>query len=109
MCEHSPLSFDDCKPHKALRTTIKVFLRTEEKKRETSRPKEAKESEPPTPVDAAAASKPDELKSPVAPEQSNEAAQDAPTATGGNIEAAPNQDASTVRVPFPWWSVGWFC
>ncbi len=40
VCEHSPLSADDCKPHKALRTTIKVFLRTEEKKRESSRPKD---------------------------------------------------------------------
>ncbi|KAL1868660.1 hypothetical protein VTK73DRAFT_3576 [Phialemonium thermophilum] len=53
VCEHSPLSADDCKPHKALRTTIKVFLRTEEKKREASRPKD---SAPPTPVEAASSS-----------------------------------------------------
>ncbi|KAL2188964.1 hypothetical protein L209DRAFT_680652 [Thermothelomyces heterothallicus CBS 203.75] len=46
VCEHSPLSADDCKPHKALRTTIKVFLRTEEKKRESNRPKGAA----PTPI-----------------------------------------------------------
>lgn len=51
VCEHSPLSAADCKPHKALRTTIKVFLRTEEKKRESSRPKEA--TTPITPVDSA--------------------------------------------------------
>ncbi|KAK4156054.1 ras family-domain-containing protein [Chaetomidium leptoderma] len=50
VCEHSPLSADDCKPHKALRTTIKVFLRTEEKKRESNRPKDAA-SAPITPVD----------------------------------------------------------
>ena len=48
MCEHSPLSIDDCKPYKPLRTTIRVFLRTEEKKRESSRPKDAA---PATPVD----------------------------------------------------------
>jgi hypothetical protein len=34
VCDHSPLSPDLCKPNKALRTTIRVFLRTEEKKRE---------------------------------------------------------------------------
>lgn len=49
VCEHSPLSADDCKPHKALRTTIKVFLRTEEKKRESSRPKDVVAT-PVTPV-----------------------------------------------------------
>lgn len=56
VCEHSPVSAEDCKPHKALRTTIKVFLRTEEKKREALRLKEIKEATPvpveaPTPVD----------------------------------------------------------
>lgn len=49
VCEHSPLSADDCKPHKSLRTTIKVFLRTEEKKRESNRPKD---TPPVTPIDA---------------------------------------------------------
>jgi hypothetical protein len=53
VCEHSPLSADDCKPHKALRTTIKVFLRTEEKKRESNRPKDAT---PITPVEPSPAS-----------------------------------------------------
>jgi hypothetical protein len=49
VCEHSPLSAEDCNPNKALRTTIKVFLRTAEKKREVTH---AKESAPPTPVEA---------------------------------------------------------
>ncbi|KAK4138267.1 hypothetical protein BT67DRAFT_370275 [Trichocladium antarcticum] len=54
VCEHSPLSGGDCKPHKALRTTIKVFLRTEEKKRESNRPKDATPVTPaePGPVSA---------------------------------------------------------
>ncbi|WKT48862.1 Zinc finger, RING/FYVE/PHD-type [Fusarium oxysporum f. sp. vasinfectum] len=52
VCEHSPLSAEDCNPNKSLRTTIRVFLRTAEKKREASRPKEDKDSEPATPVDA---------------------------------------------------------
>lgn len=49
VCEHTPVSAEDCKPNKSLRTTIKVFLRTEEKKREAARLKEAKASPPATP------------------------------------------------------------
>ena len=52
MCEHSPVTGDDCKPHKSLRTTIKVFLRTEEKKRATAQAKIAKATPPETPVEA---------------------------------------------------------
>lgn len=43
MCEHSPLSADDCKVHKSLRTTVRVFLRSEEKKKDNLKLKEAKE------------------------------------------------------------------
>ncbi|RDW59645.1 hypothetical protein BP6252_12732 [Coleophoma cylindrospora] len=49
VCEHTPVAAEDCKPHKSLRTTIKVFLRTEEKKREALRVKEAKNTPPDTP------------------------------------------------------------
>ncbi|KAH6604218.1 hypothetical protein Trco_007664, partial [Trichoderma cornu-damae] len=59
VCEHSPLSAADCNPNKSLRTTIRVFLRTAEKKREASRPKESNESAPPTPVDTRKPSLPD--------------------------------------------------
>lgn len=38
VCAHTPISSDLCKPNKALRTTLKAFLRTEEKKRERERP-----------------------------------------------------------------------
>jgi hypothetical protein len=50
VCEHTPVSAEDCKPNKSLRTTIKVFLRTEEKKREAARLKEAKATPPETPL-----------------------------------------------------------
>lgn len=50
MCEHSPLSASDCNPNKALRTTIRVFLKTEEKKRGIGQPKE-KDATPITPVE----------------------------------------------------------
>src|SRR5690554_3388965 len=32
VCDHSPLSQEDCKPNSNLRTTVAVFLRTAEKK-----------------------------------------------------------------------------
>lgn len=47
VCEHSPLSAEDCLAHKGLRTTIKVFLRTEEKKKAAAEARAAKE----TPID----------------------------------------------------------
>lgn len=37
VCDHSPLSSEDCKPNKALRLTVKAFLKNEEKKRDKSR------------------------------------------------------------------------
>lgn len=46
VCAHTPVSPDLCKPNKALRTTLKAFLRTEEKKRE----KERQSAAPVTPV-----------------------------------------------------------
>ncbi|ESZ92976.1 hypothetical protein SBOR_6642 [Sclerotinia borealis F-4128] len=51
VCEHTPVASEDCKPHKSLRTTIKVFLRTEEKKRMDALAKQSKETPPATPVD----------------------------------------------------------
>ncbi|KAF7888913.1 hypothetical protein EAF00_009213 [Botryotinia globosa] len=52
VCEHTPVASEDCKPHKSLRTTIKVFLRTEEKKRVDAAAKQSKETPPATPADA---------------------------------------------------------
>ncbi|KAI1378316.1 hypothetical protein F4677DRAFT_412851 [Hypoxylon crocopeplum] len=49
VCEHSPVSASDCTIYKSLRTTIRVFLKTEEKKREAARPK-ANGSTPTTPA-----------------------------------------------------------
>ena len=51
VCEHSPLSADGCTIHKSLRTTIRVFVRSEEKKRDNKQ-KDAKEGAPETPIDA---------------------------------------------------------
>ncbi|KAI0840581.1 hypothetical protein F5Y06DRAFT_243524 [Hypoxylon sp. FL0890] len=49
VCEHSPVSASDCVVYKSLRTTIRVFLKTEEKKREGARPK-TNASTPATPA-----------------------------------------------------------
>jgi len=50
VCEHNPVAGEDCKPNKSLRTTIKVFLRTAEKKLEALRLKDEKNTPPDTPV-----------------------------------------------------------
>ncbi|KFY92618.1 hypothetical protein V500_04115, partial [Pseudogymnoascus sp. VKM F-4518 (FW-2643)] len=55
VCEHKPVAAEDCKPHKSLRTTIKVFLRTEEKKRVALQAKAIKDTPPITPVEDAPA------------------------------------------------------
>ncbi|CAG7920208.1 unnamed protein product [Penicillium olsonii] len=54
VCTHTPVSPDLCKPNKALRTTLKAFLRTEEKKREKDRQSAAAPSNDP-PADASSA------------------------------------------------------
>lgn len=55
ICEHSPLSAEDCTVHRSLRTTIRVFIRTEEKKRESLKVKEAEPESQPEPEPASAA------------------------------------------------------
>lgn len=47
VCDHSPLSPDDCKANTALRTTVAVFLRTAEKKHNLLQQKEQKEKAKP--------------------------------------------------------------
>ncbi|KAL1301553.1 hypothetical protein AAFC00_005791 [Neodothiora populina] len=56
VCSHSPLEADMCKPHKALRMTIKVHLKTEEKKRaaaEAATPPVPRPTDTPAPPAAA--------------------------------------------------------
>ncbi|KAI9778052.1 MAG: hypothetical protein M1816_004280 [Peltula sp. TS41687] len=47
VCEHTPISAEDCKPNKSLRTTIRVYLRTAEKKREIAKGNAQNEKPPP--------------------------------------------------------------
>ncbi|KAI5840013.1 hypothetical protein DFP73DRAFT_194872 [Morchella snyderi] len=47
VCDHTPLSPDDCKANIALRTTVAVFLRTQEKKHNLMLQKEQKEKTKP--------------------------------------------------------------
>ncbi|CAK7203437.1 hypothetical protein SEUCBS139899_006171 [Sporothrix eucalyptigena] len=66
VCEHTPLSAADCNPNKVMRSTIRVFIKTELKKRETSRAKQTKEATPVapvTPVEAAATAPGDQATS----------------------------------------------
>lgn len=90
VCAHTPLSSDLCKPNKALRTTLKAFLRTEEKKRE----KERQSAAPAvvngaTPLDGTPA-QPDAPAPPNAPEENvPEAQQEALPVTDGLPDQPP--------------------
>lgn len=53
VCLHEPVKADDCRPNKALRTTIKVFLRKKGIEREAARKKELLEKVAATPGTAA--------------------------------------------------------
>lgn len=85
VCSHSPLSPDDCKPHKALRTTIKVFLRTAATKR-------AKDTPPVTPVEATPAA-------PSLPAPSVPAPDSAEPAAAADATPAEEVPKSTVETP----------
>ena len=50
VCLHEPMVPDDCRPNKALRTTIKVFLKKKVMERETARKKEAVDKVSATPA-----------------------------------------------------------
>jgi hypothetical protein len=92
VCEHTPVAAADCKPNKSLRTTIKVFLRTEEKKREALRLKDGKNTPPDTPT----------LPEPTPVEQTQvveEVATEQPTSTEYKPGAAPS--ARKVDEVFP--------
>ena len=83
VCTHTPVSPDLCKPNKALRTTLKAFLRTEEKKREKDRQSAA----PPTPPN-------------VTPADTNIPAQDAaPDQNGAELVTAV--ETTTPASPHP--------
>ncbi len=100
VCEHTPVAAEDCKPNKSLRTTVKVFLRTAEKKREASRLKEEKSTPPATPVVAepAPAEVPAQVEKPVAEpvkEASAPEANGTATASADQPEEAPPNPANT--------------
>lgn len=80
VCAHTPVSPDLCKPNKALRTTLKAFLRTEEKKRE----KERQSAATPTPVADT-------------PAQSEHIPTEVPTDQNGTEEVAPQ--AQVAQIP----------
>lgn len=88
VCSHSPLSPDDCKPHKALRTTIKVFLRTAATKR-------AKDTPPVTPVEATPAAP--SLPAPSLPALFLPALDSAEPAAAGDAAPAEEAPKSTVE------------
>lgn len=63
ICLHEPVNAEDCRPNKAMRTTIKVFLKKKVMERETARKKEALSNMAATPA-TPATPLPDETSAP---------------------------------------------
>jgi hypothetical protein len=99
VCEHTPVAAEDCKPNKSLRTTIKVFLRTEEKKREALRLKETKNSAPATPLEVTAtpveASTPAEATEPNVAGAAETKSEPSSAPTGDQVEEPPANVGAT--------------
>lgn len=103
------MAAEDCKPNKSLRTTIKVFLRTEEKKREALRLKDLKNTPPDTPATPAtpvdtlgASTLPLEPASTLAPEAKDEVHQPTsvePSAAGDQGEQVPATEPVVSELP----------
>lgn len=96
VCEHTPVSGADCTVYKSLRTTIRVFLKTEEKKREATRPK-VNGSTPTTPVLVTPTPTPIQTQGPAGP-PATEASVPEPANTGRSQDsedaAAPVAESS---------------
>jgi hypothetical protein len=92
------LSAEDCNPNKSLRTTIRVFLRTAEKKREASRPKEDKVSEPATPVEAPKQNLPTTEKSAIETPIEQISGGDAPSSVQAYSAERVDEGAPALRV-----------
>ncbi|OTB20520.1 hypothetical protein K445DRAFT_87231 [Daldinia sp. EC12] len=90
VCEHSPVSASDCTIYKSLRTTIRVFLKTEEKKREAARPK-TNGSTPTTPAQDTPT--PTQTRTPIEQLPTN-------NVTDGQVGAEP-KSADSVPAPGP--------
>lgn len=94
VCAHTPISPDLCKPNKALRTTLKAFLRTEEKKRE----KERSSATPATPAaDLPVDTTPSQAEAQTAPPPVDQAdAADQPVKSASDAETRLEEQAAEV-------------
>ncbi|KAI9837715.1 MAG: hypothetical protein M1819_006648 [Sarea resinae] len=91
VCEHSPISAEDCKPHKAMRTTIKVYLRTKEKQRESVKHGERSQgSAKPLPAPASSSNDPSTTTTAVEPV----AAKEVPIQSQTPIDDAKPKDSA---------------
>ena len=103
ICEHTPVSADGCTPHKSLRTTVKVFLRTQEKKNEEAKLRESKDATPVTPIEPKPIPAPSQPQAANAPQETPALASDAatsqPTDASVAAEAQPEQSSAEIQDP----------
>ncbi len=105
VCYHEPVKPDDCRPNKALRTTIKVFLRKKVVERETAEKKriaaEKGVAAPATPlVEATPAPQPTQTPEIAAPETSTIATAGAKQ-TSHNTSPAPQTPNGPTKATEP--------
>ena len=94
VCEHKPLTPDLCKPNKALRTTLKAYLRTAEKKRRDLERAKNAEIQPATSVEAT----PAETPAPAPAEQAGVKREDTDTQ---EVLNSPALASSAATAPLP--------
>ena len=103
MCYHEPIKPDDCRPNKALRTTIKIFLKKKIVERETAEKKriaaEKAAATPATPI-------PEETPAPQRPQPPGPVLADPPASAAveqkpvsRDISQAPQTPNESSKVP----------
>lgn len=107
VCLHEPVKADDCRPNKALRTTIKVFLKKKGIEREAARKQEAVEKVTATPNNTStpqldAASDIAHIQASTAPASKNfESKKDGPMQPGDRSQKMTSSKASSAHMTLP--------
>lgn len=107
VCLHEPVKADDCRPNKALRTTIKVFLKKKGIEREAARKQEAVEKVAATPTNTAtpqidATSDITHIQVSTAPASKNfESKIDGPMQPGDRLQKINSSKASSAHLTLP--------
>lgn len=99
VCEHSPLNKDDCKAYNSLRTTVRVFLKSAEKKHKISLEKSEKSDNAPLNISTNAPLTTPTETTPSTPFQTIAPFQPSPTAKDGDCVEPGENAEGTMKLP----------